>query len=55
MNTFFLKYLFNIFRWISQHLAKEEQEKLESVLEASDSSIEINYSKYNWDLNGSKL
>ncbi|XP_078366756.1 uncharacterized protein LOC144650866 [Oculina patagonica] len=42
-------------RWISQHLVKEQQEKLKSLLEATDSSIKINYSKYNWDLNGSKL
>jgi len=44
-------------RWICQHLAKEEQDKLKSLMEVTDSnsSIKISYSKYNWDLNGSKL
>ncbi|KAJ7381209.1 hypothetical protein OS493_004810 [Desmophyllum pertusum] len=41
-------------RWIAQHLAKEEQEKLQRLLEAidRDSAINISYSEYNWNLNG---
>lgn len=43
--------------WISHHLGKDEQQKLKSLLEVadSDSSINITYSEYNWNLNGSKL
>lgn len=45
------------FSWISHHLGKDEQQKLKSLLEVadSDSSINITYSEYNWNLNGSKL
>lgn len=47
-------FVFHIFRWIAQHLAKEEQEKLQRLLEAidRDSAINISYSEYNWNLNG---